>query len=106
MPEPSSHGDVAVPTTKLDKNKASRRPNSLICVSLNVEVTGGTPWLGSLSLRYDVYALSTYPRTSLINRKGALCVMALMFNVCALVKGWQQIVSADGSIFELRTPSW
>jgi hypothetical protein len=37
---------------------------------------------------------------------GAFCSMALMFNVCALVKEWQHIVLDDGSVFELHTPSW
>ncbi|KAJ6104955.1 hypothetical protein N7486_003644, partial [Penicillium sp. IBT 16267x] len=49
-------------------------------------------------------ALTGFP--VLANRKGALCVIALMFNICALVKGWLQSVSMDGSISELRTPSW
>ncbi|KAJ5999999.1 hypothetical protein N7481_000408 [Penicillium waksmanii] len=29
--------------------------------------------------------------------KGAFCSMAVMFNICALVNGWQQSVSADGA---------
>ncbi|KAJ5560639.1 hypothetical protein N7513_003038 [Penicillium frequentans] len=37
---------------------------------------------------------------------GSLSVMALMFNICALVKGWLQSDSANGSILELPTPSW
>ncbi|KAJ6003411.1 hypothetical protein N7451_005958 [Penicillium sp. IBT 35674x] len=32
--------------------------------------------------------------------------MALMFNICALVKGWLESDSADGSIPELPTPNW
>ncbi|OKL55397.1 hypothetical protein UA08_09336 [Talaromyces atroroseus] len=44
--------------------------------------------------------------TLLMKWKGAFCSMAVMFNVCVLVKGWQQGVSDNGSVSELRTPSW
>ncbi|KAJ6108695.1 hypothetical protein N7523_010018 [Penicillium sp. IBT 18751x] len=44
--------------------------------------------------------------TSLMIRKGAFCSIALMFNICALVKGWQQSVSADGAIFTIPPPDW
>ncbi|KAJ5657222.1 uncharacterized protein N7484_000871 [Penicillium longicatenatum] len=70
------------------------------------QLTGGKPRRVCLSLRYAKYALPIYLNKSLKDRKGALCVMALMFNICALGKGWLQSVSTDGSISEPRTPSW
>lgn len=44
--------------------------------------------------------------TLLMKGKGAFGSMAVMFDICALVKGWQQGVLDNGSVSELRTPTW
>ncbi|KAJ5666391.1 uncharacterized protein N7477_008839 [Penicillium maclennaniae] len=68
--------------------------------------TRTNPRKGFRSLRYEHHALPIYLDSSLMIRKGAFCSIALMFNICALVKGWQQSVSADGVIYELHPPGW
>lgn len=37
---------------------------------------------------------------------GALCAIALMFNICGLVHGWQQIILPEGRVSALPTPGW
>ena len=44
-------------------------------------------------------------KTLLINSKGTFSSMALMFNICAVVKGWQQSLSSNGSVVELDRKS-
>ncbi|KAI2786015.1 hypothetical protein POX_h09780 [Penicillium oxalicum] len=44
--------------------------------------------------------------TGLLIIAGSLCVMALVFNICALASGWLESVSDAGSTLELSTPEW